>query len=473
MFYKHTNNRMKSLKNLIGCLALLSFMFASCSDDKAEISTLVYPSVVSTSITNGATGVSVNKDTIQITFDRKVFVVYKDSFKLNGVSAVSATADGKVISVVLPALAKGTTYSFRVGKYAVKTDSATVGAVFTTPYIMSFTTEVPTISDSVETSLVTTNPTTQVVKLYNYLKECYGSKMLSATMANVNWNTTEADWVYTNTGKYPAINCFDFIHIPYSPANWINYNNTQVVEDWWNNGGIVACMWHWLMLANDDTSYSYEPGTGSTQTSFDVSKISDTSSDEYKKVMQNIDTIANQLLVLQNKGIPVIWRPLHEAAGNTNTYTNGTAWFWWGAKGPTAFKALWKLMFNEFNAKGVRNLIWVWTSECNDSDWYPGDNYVDIIGCDDYSTGDQLHGSRLSSFNKLKTIVNGNKIITMSECSGIPNPTTTFSDGATWSWFMPWYGDYTESSSYNGASYWKTAMSSSNVITRGDLPSFK
>ena len=130
-------------------------------------------------------------------------------------------------------------------------------------------------------------------------------------------------------------------------------------------------------------------------------------------------------------------------------------------------------MFNEFNAKGVRNLIWVWTSECNDSDWYPGDNYVDIIGCDDYSTGDQLHGSRLSSFNKLKTIVNGNKIITMSECGGIPNPTTTFSDGATWSWFMPWYGDYTESSSYNGASYWKTAMSSSNVITRSDLPSFK
>jgi mannan endo-1,4-beta-mannosidase len=33
----------------------------------------------------------------------------------------------------------------------------------------------------------------------------------------------EADWVYAQTGKYPALNCFDFFHFVFSPSNWIDY----------------------------------------------------------------------------------------------------------------------------------------------------------------------------------------------------------------------------------------------------------
>ena len=41
-------------------------------------------------------------------------------------------------------------------------------------------------------------------------------------MANVNWNTDCAEKVYKLTGKYPAMNCYDFIHICYSASNsWI------------------------------------------------------------------------------------------------------------------------------------------------------------------------------------------------------------------------------------------------------------
>ncbi len=43
--------------------------------------------------------------------------------------------------------------------------------------------------------------------------------------------------------------------------------------------------------------------------------------------------------------------------------------------------------------KGIHNLIWAWTTQNyngdantynNDADWYPGDEYVDIIGRDLY-----------------------------------------------------------------------------------------
>ena len=78
-------------------------------------------------------------------------------------------------------------------------------------------------------------------RLLDYLNIIYGSKTLSGTMANVNWNINEARWVYKHTGRWPAVNCFDFLHHVWSsPGGWIDYSNTSVVEDWYNNGGIVA-----------------------------------------------------------------------------------------------------------------------------------------------------------------------------------------------------------------------------------------
>ena len=82
-------------------------------------------------------------------------------------------------------------------------------------------------------------------KLFDYLKSIYGTKTLSAACANVNWNTNEAQWVYKHTGKWPAINCFDLIHLPFSqPGGWIDYSNIKVVEDWHNAGG-DDLQWHY------------------------------------------------------------------------------------------------------------------------------------------------------------------------------------------------------------------------------------
>lgn len=57
-------------------------------------------------------------------------------------------------------------------------------------------------------------------------------------------------------------------------------------------------------------------------------------------------------------------------------------------KDAASYKRLWKLVYETFKQKGLNNLIWVWTSETNDRDWYPGDAYVDIIGRDVYHKTD-------------------------------------------------------------------------------------
>ena len=62
--------------------------------------------------------------------------------------------------------------------------------------------------------------------LYAYMKYYYGKKIITSTVAKVNWNTTGAENVKKITGTYPAINCFDYIHIPFD-GNWISYSDTR------------------------------------------------------------------------------------------------------------------------------------------------------------------------------------------------------------------------------------------------------
>jgi len=320
---------------------------------------------------------------------------------------------------------------------------------------------------SIAPVLVTPNPSAQALNLYNFLKTSFGSKIISGTMANYSTNINEATWVHNNTGKWPALTGFDFINHTWANQNWVEYSAPFTLgQEWWNNNGIVALMWHWrdpLTKSGSFNTYSTTYPDGST---FDVSKVSDTSSAEYKAVIADIDVIAGYLQQFKDAGIPVIWRPLHEAEGG---------WFWWGAKGAEPCKYLWKLLFDRLvNYHGLNNLIWVWTTSASDNaaTWYPGDNYVDILGMDIYPGANQ-HGSQYISFNKVREMTAGKKIITLSECGSAPDPALMMQYGDTWSWFMPWNGDYTESSSHNGATWWNKFFSYDYVVTRDKMPSLK
>ena len=316
---------------------------------------------------------------------------------------------------------------------------------------------------NIDAGLVTPNPTKEAVNLYNFLKASFGIKVLSGTTSNNNNSNDEATWVNQQTGRWPALVCFDFINHPWINQNWVDYGAPlKNGKDYWNNNGIVNLMWHW----RDPLSSNKSGAFYTADTQFDISKVTDPTSIEYKAMIADIDLISTYLQQFKEANIPVIWRPLHEASGG---------WFWWGAKGAEPCKALWKLMYDRMvNVHGLNNMIWVWTTDVSSEalNWYPGDNYVDIIGMDIYP-GENQHGSQYFSFNKVKDLFGGKKLITLSECGSAPDPALMLANGDMWSWFMPWNGDYTESDTQNGATWWKKYFSYDFVITRDKMPDLK
>jgi mannan endo-1,4-beta-mannosidase len=123
------------------------------------------------------------------------------------------------------------------------------------------------------------------------------------------------------------------------------------------------------------------------------------------------------------------------------------------------------------NYNGLRNLIWVYTTEPNDADWYPGDQYVDIVGRDIYTRGD--HSSQVAEFNRIYALFGGKKIVAYTEAGSIPDPDNQQKDGAAWSWVNIWSGDYVTGTTWNSTALWKKTLSSDYILTLDEMPSLK
>jgi mannan endo-1,4-beta-mannosidase len=315
---------------------------------------------------------------------------------------------------------------------------------------------------TINSSLVTPSPTYEANALYQFLRNNYGQKIISGVMTLNSMDGT--NWLKQNTGKEPAIIGLDFMH---SGRGYTWYDDKQPIKDakaYWDRNGIPVIMWHWRDPSKATEEFYTKNSTDHQNgTTFDATKITDPNSPDYKAMIADIDYISGLLKELQTQKVPVIWRPLHEAAGG---------WFWWGAKGGDACKKLYQVMYDRMvNYHGLKNLIWVWTREPNDDAFYPGDEYVDIIGRDIYKTGD--HTSQLSEWTALNALYGKKKMITLSECGSMPDVSNLTADKAAWSWFMPWYGDFTTSSTYNSLDLWKKMFASDYVITLDEMPSLK
>lgn len=306
--------------------------------------------------------------------------------------------------------------------------------------------------------LVTPNPTPQAKALFDFLLDNYGDKIISGVMTLNSFD--EASWLKEQTGKEPALLGIDFMH---SNRGYTWYDSKTPIRDaktWYARNGIPALMWHWRDPSRRTEEFYTKNASKPNGTDFDLSRISDVNSPEYKAILADIDYTAGLLLELQNQQVPVIWRPLHEAAGG---------WFWWGAKGAAPLKSLWLLLYDRMvNHHGLRNLIWVWTREPNDDAWYPGDDYVDIVGRDVYKDGD--HGSQTLEFGDMTGRYKGRKMLALSETGSFPDADRLVQDGAAWSWYMPWYGSYTRDSRYNSLDLWKKMFAHDYVITLDEMP---
>lgn len=567
--------------------ALVGFAFTACEDDHEPDWNEPSPfdiTVSSVSIEDGATvGPDVNS----------IEVVYSNEISLNSLVEVTLT-DTKLDSLLIKdgnrlvayfQLKKGKNYTFNIPGRAV----AGVGSMTFAPEVtVNFATERSHLINPslVSRSLTNANATAEAKAVYNMLLNNYGEKQLSGAMGEVAWGTAFCDLVKQESGKFPAIVGFDYIHLASSsPSSWIDYGDITPVKKIWDAGSIPAMSWHWnvptakpgsetlwtgeqVMPAdwsgsiqlNDDaakaklanvvegsvitvktkdvaagaqgsvkngetwggltSALEYFDITGDytvtvtsemistikekgiiisghdyTATevtvtnpaggklSFDASSKAFVASNvlvegtwENQVATADVAKLAGYLKLLQDAGIPVLWRPFHEAAGD---YTWG-AWFWWGNSGVDITKQLWSWLRDKLtNEYGLNNLIWVWTVQTSDEGKladmskiraaYPGDDLVDIVGADLYV--DPMT-NQTEQFETIHNLVGGKKIVALTECGNLLDPEAAYIDGALWSFFMGWYeqeGDTPSFIQWNKSNEWSTVLNNPLVLNQGDL----
>jgi mannan endo-1,4-beta-mannosidase len=289
----------------------------------------------------------------------------------------------------------------------------------------------------------------------------YGENILSGQQ-----DMGSIQWLEENIGRAPAVAGLDMMD--YSPSRVERGTVGTDVDNalaWAERGGITTFAWHWNAPSGliDEPGNEWWRGFYTDATTFDLeAALADKESEDYRLLLRDIDAISVELLRLQDAGVPVLWRPLHEAEGG---------WFWWGAKGAEPAKELWRIMYDRMTGMhGLHNLIWVWNSVS--PDWYPGDDVVDIVSADSYP-GAGNYGPVSSTYEKLVELGQDRKVVALTENGPIPDPDLLEAYEADWSWFVTWSGDHLTDGVTNSRAHLEHVYGHSRVITLDELADWR
>jgi hypothetical protein len=306
---------------------------------------------------------------------------------------------------------------------------------------------------------VTPNASPETQSLLAFLSDIYGKKILSGQQAGprgTNELGFELSYLTNTTGKLPAMLALDLIaSTGQAPHRDMQHATAQWAIDWYTKRkGVVALCWHWYAPLGEPAFYTKD-------TKFDLSRAVVDGTPENHAMLRDLDLIADELALLRDAHVPVLWRPMHEVNGR---------WFWWGAQGPEPYKKLWRLMFDRYTQqRGLTNLLWVFSpgAETDLADWYPGDAYVDLIGQDHYPM-DGNRGPAKEVFDELVALGRGNKPVGMSENGPLPDMDRVVKEQANWLFFTTWSGRVLTQN--NSKEQLIAAYHHPSVLTLADLP---
>lgn len=279
-------------------------------------------------------------------------------------------------------------------------------------------------------------------KVYDYICDSFGTSMISCQQEST-WKGSpdyEMNYIKSTTGKLPAMRGLDFMNNDFDGV-------VERSEAWHEKGGLVTICWH---TGVDGSGYRE-----SLDDDPDYEKLLTEGTDEYNAMMSSWDNAAKALQKLRDAGVPVLWRPFHEFDGQ---------WFWWGKGGSENFVKLWRLMYDKFtNEYGLTNLIWVlgYSGDVKDG-WYPGDEYVDVIGSDTYD-----NSTNKKAWGRLEKLTEAEKPMAFHECGNVPSVEKFEEDGDLWAWFMIWHTDHIVG---NDKENLTAVYNSDKVITLDELP---
>jgi len=280
------------------------------------------------------------------------------------------------------------------------------------------------------------NPKTspEAVKLLKYIYSISGKKTLTGQHEYMGRMSVVTDKIKEITGKYPAVwgSDFGFSDERHDIDN-IKYRARLVdeIKKQHDSGAIITMTYHQANPVIGEPCL-FENGVISKLTDQQWKDLTTPGTKIYEAWRKQMDIVAEILKKVQEARIPVLFRPYHEMNRD---------WFWWGGrKGPEGYVALYRQLFHYFTERHeLNNLLWVWASDRpwpGVEEFYPGDDYVDVLGSDIYPVKDHPEIYRQEWYERMVDLAK-NKPLALSEFSVLPSD-ETLKKQPRWVWMMAW-----------------------------------
>ncbi|MEJ7770128.1 MAG: glycosyl hydrolase [Chitinophagaceae bacterium] len=230
------------------------------------------------------------------------------------------------------------------------------------------------------------------------------------------------------TGSHPGIIGVDFSGFTGNSPEVVNRNKEDVkktVIDTYNRGGITTIAWHFPNPVSKG-GFNWVDSVSLPAVKYIIP--GGEAHDKYKQTLQEIGEWCNTTKGADEKLVPMIFRPFHEFDGG---------WFWWGKPHCTTeeFITLWRFTVTYLrDSMQVHNLIYAFspdnkfTTEEEYLERYPGNEYVDLVGMDNYGDMGRDRYNLEMAKAKLKIVsdyaIKSGKLAAFTETGleSIPNP---------------------------------------------------
>lgn len=182
------------------------------------------------------------------------------------------------------------------------------------------------------------------------------------------------------TGSFPAVHGYDIGHLELGRSHNLDTVSFDLMRDHiqelYERGAIITMSWHLDNPVTNGSSWDKTPAAHAILKNGEHRE-------KYELWIERLADFFNSLKDREGNLIPVVFRPYHEMNGS---------WFWWGGDNisPEDYKQLWKETFRLLQQNNVHSLLYAYSpntvsSEEEFAEYYPGDQYVDILGVDIYN----------------------------------------------------------------------------------------
>ncbi len=197
----------------------------------------------------------------------------------------------------------------------------------------------------------------------------------------VKWKVEEGrSDVKDVAGSHPAVFGWELGDLELGTAENLDDVDFENMKRWikqgYEAGGVITISWHMNNPVSGGNAWDTTRAVYAILPGGEKHEL-------YRTWLDAFAEFDGDLQTSLGRPIPIIFRPFHEHSGS---------WFWWGGANVTAdeYVELWRFTVDYLRGeKGLHNLLYaystdVFSDEADYLEHYPGHEYVDILGYDDY-----------------------------------------------------------------------------------------